>query len=231
MFRKQQNTHNGPVDVASFWIPYSDLMAALLGIFALLLLVTIFRLGEPLDEVKKLLKEREAIVGELRQSFGKDEGVYVTDSGSIRLEGKVLFDFDESELREDGKRTLLAVMPKYLDVLSSRETFKENLDRILIEGHADTTGSYLYNLPLSQQRAASVIQFLLSCDELVQYRGFMQRYLIAGGRSNTEPVIDEASNRISDSQSRRIQIDFRMNDTKLIKDLIEKVEIQRAGAP
>ena len=97
--------------------------------------------------------------------------------------------------------------------------------------HADTTGSYLYNLPLSQQRAASVIQFLLSCDELVQYRGFMQRYLIAGGRSNTEPVIDEASKRISDSQSRRIQIDFRMNDTKLIKDLIEKVEIQRAGAP
>lgn len=238
MFRKHQNTHNGPVDVASFWIPYSDLMAALLGIFALLLLVTIFKLGEPLDEVKKLLEEREAIVGELRKSFGEDQGVHVTDSGSIRLEGEILFDFDDDQLREDGKATLLAVMPEYLKALSGHETFKEHLDRILIEGHADpksafegTLGGYLYNLDLSQRRAASVVEFLLSCDELVEYRSFMQKYFLASGRSSTDPVYDEITKQIDNARSRRIQIDFRMDDTRLVKELIDKVEIRRAGAP
>lgn len=238
MFRKQQNTHNGPVDVASFWIPYSDLMAALLGIFALLLLVTIFKLGEPLDEVKKLLEEREAIVGELKKSLGEDQGVHVTDSGSIRLEGEILFGFDDDQLREDGKATLLAVMPEYLKALSGHETFKEHLDRILIEGHADpnsafedTLGGYLYNLDLSQRRAASVVEFLLSCDELVEYRSFMQKYFLASGRSSTDPVYDEITKQIDNARSRRIQIDFRMDDTRLVKELIDKVDIRRAGAP
>jgi len=204
-------------------------MAALLGIFALLLLVTIYRLGEPLDEVKKILEERDAIVKELQDSFEGDKGIQVTESGSIRLKDNILFRFNDDELQEEGKRALLAVMPEYLDALSRHETFRAHLDRILIEGHADSVGGYLYNLKLSQRRASSVVEFLLTCDELLDYRSFMQTYFLASGRSSTDPVFDENTLQVDNDRSRRIQIDFRMDDTRLVKELIEKVEIRKAG--
>ncbi len=236
MFSRRQEISLGHVDVSSFWIPYSDLMAALLGIFALLLLVTIFKLGEPLDEVKRLLQEREAVVEQLRETLGEGQGIHVTESGSIRLEGEILFDSADDQLREDGKATLLEIMPEYLRALSAHETFKEHLDRILIEGHADpkyalddTLGAYLYNLGLSQRRASSVVEFLLESDELIEHRVFMKKYFMASGRSSTDPVFDEITGQIDDARSRRIQIDFKMDDTRLVKELIDKVDFKKAG--
>jgi chemotaxis protein MotB len=42
------------------------------------------------------------------------------------------------------------------------EQIKKNISRIVIEGHTDDEGSYLYNLELSQERAFNVAKYIYS---------------------------------------------------------------------
>ena len=53
------------------------------------------------------------------------------------------------------------VLPKYCSVLL-RDDYREYVSEIIIEGHTDTNGSYIYNLELSQQRTFSVAKYCLT---------------------------------------------------------------------
>jgi peptidoglycan-associated lipoprotein len=67
------------------------------------------------------------------------------------LEQMVFFDYDRSNLREDGRRALDAKLP----------ILRENPGvRLRIEGHADERGSVEYNLALSLRRAQAVRAYL-----------------------------------------------------------------------
>ena len=46
------------------------------------------------------------------------------------------------------------------------EEYRDYVGEIIVEGHTDTTGQYLNNLALSQQRALAVATYCLS-DEMV----------------------------------------------------------------
>jgi len=217
-------------DISGFWVPYSDLMAGLLGIFALLLIVTVYKLGEPLDDVRSLLEERRAVVEELKSIFRSDDRLEITEAGSIRLKGEILFEPGDDQLSVDGQIVLAEVMPCYLGVITSRDQFTGQLSRILVEGHADpsfalddTLAAYLYNLDLSQRRAASVVQFLLSIEELSKHKAFMQKYFMASGRSSTDLVRNVDTGEFDYTRSRRIQIDFLMKDNELVDKIMHEI--------
>ena len=234
MFGRKTFGARGASDFSGFWIPYSDLMAALLGVFALLLIVTIYKMGEPIKDVQDLLKERRQVVEELRANFAADERIEITEAGSIRLKGEVLFSSNADSLSATGRSILLDIMPQYLSVVTSREKFASQLSRILVEGHADPSfagvdplAGYLYNLGLSQRRAASVVAFLMSATELAEYRAFMEAYFMASGRSSTDLVMNMATSTVDSARSRRIQIDFLMKDGELVDELMGEISLQR----
>lgn len=79
-------------------------------------------------------------------------GVAVTEERLSQFDD-VLFDFDKSELREDGRRTCEAVA----DYLTKHPQAK-----ILIEGHCDERGTAEYNLALGERRATAVMNYLVS---------------------------------------------------------------------
>jgi OOP family OmpA-OmpF porin len=56
----------------------------------------------------------------------------------------------------------------------------------VIEGHTDSTGADAYNLKLSQRRAESVVQYLVS-------KGIAASRLTAQGFGETMPVADNAT--------------------------------------
>jgi peptidoglycan-associated lipoprotein len=65
----------------------------------------------------------------------------------------VLFDLDQSTLRDDGR----AVASRNADWLKKWPT-----TRITVEGHADSRGTAEYNLALGERRASSVKDYLVS---------------------------------------------------------------------
>jgi peptidoglycan-associated lipoprotein len=79
-------------------------------------------------------------------------GVAVTEERLSQFDD-VLFDFDKSEVKEDGRKTS-GVVAAYL---------KKNPNaKLLIEGHCDERGTAEYNLALGDRRATAVMTYLVS---------------------------------------------------------------------
>ena len=79
-------------------------------------------------------------------------GVAVTEEKRSMFED-VQFDFDKSEVREDGRRKS-AVVADYLK--------KHPQAKVQIEGHCDERGTAEYNLALGERRATAVMTYIVS---------------------------------------------------------------------
>jgi len=77
-------------------------------------------------------------------------GIAVTEEAKSMFDD-VRFDFDKSEVPEDGRRTC-RVVADYLK--------KNPRAHLLIEGHCDERGTSEYNMALGERRATSVMTYL-----------------------------------------------------------------------
>lgn len=141
-------------------------------------------------------------------------------TGSITLDASVLFDVGKSELKDTGKRVLDQFLPVYLSVLLDGG-YEANIAEIIIEGHTDTDGNYMSNLKLSQERALSVMSYILSDDYRGVTGGMKQRLrqiATANGRSFANPI-KNADGTVNKEASRRVEFKFRMQDEQMIEDM------------
>lgn len=79
-------------------------------------------------------------------------GVAVTEEKLSQFDD-VRFDFDKSEVKEDGRR-ICRVVADYLK--------KNSAAKMLIEGHCDERGTSEYNMALGERRATAVTTYLVS---------------------------------------------------------------------
>jgi peptidoglycan-associated lipoprotein len=79
-------------------------------------------------------------------------GVAVTEEKVSKFDD-VRFDFDKSELKEDGRKASGVVA----DYLKNHPQAK-----VLIEGHCDERGTAEYNMALGERRATAVMTYLVS---------------------------------------------------------------------
>ena len=122
------------------------------------------------------------------------EGIVVTfDSG-------LLFDFDSYALRNETKKNLT----KLANTLNTYEKTD-----VMVLGHTDSTGSDDYNLKLSENRALSVENFLLSKD-------VSSKRLQPDGLGETDPIADNSSE-VGRQLNRRVELTIIANK-KLIRD-------------
>jgi chemotaxis protein MotB len=140
------------------------------------------------------------------------------NTGDIMLESTVFFDYNSNAIKQEGVDFLNRFLPVYLSVLLSDE-YSGYLGEIIIEGHTDTTGSYLYNLELSQERALSVAKFCLQMPQLTdKQRQLLYDILTAKGRSYSDPIYDLSGNVDMDA-SRRVEFKFRLKDSEMIDQI------------
>lgn len=96
-----------------------------------------------------------------------------TQSGYVITLGDILFKVDSAALTSGGMQNLFRLVT-FLKEFPNRE--------VVVEGYTDSTGSGVYNLELSQQRADSVRTFLvgngISPDRIVA-RGYGEAYPVA----------------------------------------------------
>lgn len=177
-----------------------------------------------MDEQQKKLEDlvgvRTKIIRDLSDALTKANLKASVDAntGDIMLESTVFFDYNSDTIKQEGRNFLNQFLPVYLSVLLSDE-YAEYLGEIVIEGHTDTVGSYLYNLELSQKRALKVVTFCLEMPQLTQkQRELLYNILTAKGRSYSDPVYDAYGNVDMDA-SRRVEFKFRLKDSEMIDEI------------
>ena len=113
--------------------------------------------------------------------------VVITDTEVILK--SIYFEFDRSNITQQGAAELdklVNVMEKYPDMV------------IYVKSHTDGKGSAAYNLRLSEQRAQSTVQYLVS-------KGISKERVSGKGFGSTEPKVDCRANctEEEDAQNRR----------------------------
>ena len=139
-------------------------------------------------------------------------------TGDIRLESQVFFETNSYTIKPEGQELLRRFVPVYLSVLMSEE-YSGFVGEIIIEGHTDTSGSYVKNLELSQNRALAVAKFCLEMDTLTdEMKAYLQNIMTATGRSYSDPVYN-ADGSVNMEASRRVEFKFRLKDSEMIDEM------------
>src|SRR5699024_2511162 len=105
----------------------------------------------------------------------------------------------------------------YTTLFRSKSGYEKYIAEIIIEGHTDRDGSYMYNMQLSQERAYSVAQYILSDD--FPYKNIQQHLkdkLTVNGKSYTDFRTDDTGN-YSAEDSRRVEFKFRLKDEEILE--------------
>ena len=181
-------------------------------------------------EIDKLIGLRSRIIEELRDELRREnlDAVVDRNTGAIAFTGAVLFDTNRNELKDSGKALLNAFLPVYIRTLMSEEN-EGYVGEIIIEGHTDTSGTYLHNLALSQERALAVAEYCLGpemTDLTSAEKETLQRILTANGRSYADPVY-KADGTVDMEASRRVVFKFRMKDSEMIDQMSAILEGQQ----
>ncbi|MEA3434101.1 MAG: OmpA family protein [Campylobacterota bacterium] len=177
----------------------------------------IVKLQSQKAKIKSLTGIKLKVVAALKEELGSKIAID-KQSGSLRLASNILFDRGRATLKEEAKTELKQAFEEYIGALVTNTKIKPHLDRIIIEGHTDSDGGYLYNLNLSQKRAFAVMNFLLTLDFAREHN--IKPLMIASGRAYLDAIIVDG---VEDKDaSRRIEIKFRLKNEDAMHE-IEKV--------
>ncbi len=109
----------------------------------------------------------------------------------VRLEGDLLFQFDEAQLQPRAE-VPLRQLAKLLRLQPGQ--------RVLVEGHADTIGGDAYNQTLSEERAAAVRTWLIDVAHInpgqLDFVGF----------GNSQPLVPASKSPAQQAPNRRVEV-------------------------
>jgi len=176
-----------------FWISYADLMTALSVLFLVAMSVALLAVTRKISdqELRKLVHDHEVeqLLDRVAAVTAKYPGVTldrdrrVIDFGERALFGKDIYQLDERQAE-----LLRSFVPEVL-AIANTNLGRDVLKRVVVEGFASKSGTYLHNLNLSLERSQSVLcalfarpssgEIALTADQLSQIRGLF----VVGGYS------------------------------------------------
>ena len=168
------------------------------------------------EEINELVSRSEQLLADLNQAFA-DAGVNAQiddEKGEITLNSVSLFDFAHSELTAEGREYVNRFLAAYTSVICS-DKYDGFISEIKIQGHTDTKGSYGYNKTLSENRAASVLNYCISPEsglspEIIEK---LTPLLTSEGLSYDNPIYNEDGS-VNDNASRRVVFHYNINTDK-----------------
>jgi outer membrane protein OmpA-like peptidoglycan-associated protein len=206
----------------SHWIPLSDMMTGLMCVFLLLSLICIAELQERAKIALEMTQDFQGSRTDLANEFKKNFGTSASKFGAEYIGN---FDFifpgdtfysGSAELSNSFKKNLNEFFPKYVSEII-RDPYKKYIREIRIEGHTSPywSGSksnldaYIKNMELSQARARTTLEYLLSIDSLViknkENFEWLKEKLTANGLSSSRPKFKENNKDINYLASQRVE--------------------------
>ena len=205
MINKYRRIINREFEKTSFWPTFTDLLCTVLMVVILILFSSESLVGSLEQDLSK------NIYDSVNEVFKDSEIPVEVDktSGRIVFGENSLFDVDSDELKPEAKEILNVFIPKYVETIY--KNYKDHISRIVITGHTDDVGDYLYNLDLSQRRALSVAKYIVG-EEIgdYKYKEEVKQYIEAIGRSEAELIKDNNGN-VDREASRRVEINYEIN--------------------
>lgn len=173
-----------------------------------------------LPELVEIIRLRMSLMSDMVTAMAQAgvETVVDQSTGQIALDATVLFERESAELSQEGKLLLQKFAQAYSYVIL-HEKYNGLIAGVMVEGHTDTDGTYEYNQELSQARADTVKNFMLSeeCGLSQEARTAMEAMLEAKGCAYDEPVLD-ADGEVDMAKSRRVTFRFVIDLTKLVTE-------------
>jgi OOP family OmpA-OmpF porin len=116
---------------------------------------------------------------------------------AVTIQAEALFDFDKSILKPDGKKSIDEAIAKMKKV---------DVEMVIATGHTDSIGTDAYNQKLSERRATTVKEYMVS-------QGIPAAKITTLGKGETQPV---ATNKTAEgrAKNRRVDIEFKGVQTK-----------------
>lgn len=205
MINKYRRTVNKEEEHSNFWPTFTDLLATILMVVIMLLISSESMVGGVEQGIASNVNNS------VKQTL-KENGIPIEidkESGEVTFGETALFDTDSDQLKQEAKEILKVFVPKYAETIY--KDYGDYISKIIVEGHTDDVGTYIYNLDLSQRRAFSVVNFIVG-EEIgdYKYKDKLTGDIIAVGRSKAEPIKnnDDSVNR---DKSRRVEIKYEVN--------------------
>lgn len=231
MYDHGNNLLNLQEEKENFWPTFTDLLSVIILVILLVLVSYIFLAQintHKAQEIQKMINERideiigfrEKIARNLNKKFSSSQLAIDVDekTGAIIFSGEVLFETDSARIQPEFKHMLKEFIPKYVDVLLDKK-YRQHISQIIIEGHTDDKGSYMYNLDLSQRRAFNVVKYILGSNfSDFKYKDRLKDYITANGKSESVLIKNEDGS-VNRKKSRRVVFKFNLTDKYLINKM------------
>ena len=190
-----------------FWISYADLMTALVMLFLVVMSISMVAIASRQYVEKKM---RETDITEVLDTLDKtaqDQGLDVDinrNAYTISFGQQARFPLNSYRLTAEAQSKLQAFVPILLAAQASEKGGKW-LKRVHIEGYTDESGTYLYNVFLSLQRAQAVVCAMFAGQELSQDErlGLRQLLMIDGATITSIKETRDESRRVE------VRLEFR----------------------
>ena len=188
-----------------FWISFADLMTALMVLFLVVMGVALLAVTKDVSERDKQDEQHrqniDLVLDRLSQAAARFEGVQIDrERRVIDFGDRARFGFNRSSLAPEQETLLREFVPEIL-ALANADLGRKVMKRVVVEGYADPTGSYLGNLNLSLQRSQRVLcaMFANAGDALLsapQKEGVRALFMVGGYSFNAAKETDAASRRV-----------------------------------
>ncbi|MBR5033262.1 MAG: hypothetical protein IKX70_06305 [Treponema sp.] len=232
--RTRKNNKEG--NSVGFDLSISDLMAALCGIFALIMIIVVVQLNT--SKAEYMAKNQKAeeyysmqndLYEELLKEFEKDLKKWnaeITKDLTIRFkDSNVLFEPWKANLTTDFEAILNDFFPRLTRILQ-KEQFLDEIEELRIEGHTARESrkslnvDYEEGMELSQERTRNV---MLHCLKTLNNddREWVQSNIAAIGYSLSRPVKNE-DGEINWEASRRVEFKIKTKAEKVIEEIADQ---------
>ncbi len=192
-----------------------------------LLLIQQGQLAAQQQEIEDVIGVKRDLVATLSEEFsGSDLNISLDEqTGAITMDSSILFDLNSDVLARSGQDALAEFLPMYFRVVLS-EDYLPYISEIIIEGHTDTAGSYMFNLGLSQDRAEAVASYCLSEEDSLfddETLATIRSLVTVSGKSWSDPIYNDDGT-VNADLSRRVEIKFRLSDEEMITRMLDILE-------
>lgn len=222
------------------WMSVSDLMTGLMVIFLFVSIAYMIRVDNDKTVLKDFVDNRHDLHEKLCEQFKseRDNGV-ITIGGDLSMrfnKAETLFDEGSWVLKDDFKKQLSEILPKYFEVLL-KDSLKSKIREVRIEGHTNTApypsidpDPYIANLILSQRRALSVMCFMRELPEYKKYspedQKLLEYWFTATGFSyghaidKNDDLAFSSHNPIDQEKSRRVELRIITSSEDLLENFV-----------